>query len=35
MKKLSIFLVWVAMLGSLIYWSATIEGTVNAGKVNI
>lgn len=34
MKKLSIFLVWVAMLSSLIYWSATIEGTVSAGKVN-
>lgn len=34
MKKLSIFLVWVAMLGGLIYWSSIIEGTVNAGQVD-
>lgn len=34
MKKLSIFLVWIAMVGGLIYWSSNIEGTVNAGQVD-
>ena len=34
MKKLSIFLVWIAMIGGLIYWSSNIEGTVNAGQVD-
>ena len=34
MKKLSIFLAWVAMLAGLIYWSTIIEGTVIAGTVN-
>lgn len=34
MKKLSIFLVWIAMIGGLIYWTSNIEGTVNAGQVD-
>ena len=34
MKKLSIFLTWLTMLAGLIYWSATIDGTVIAGKVD-